>query len=131
MEKEQELRVKETEKALRDQERQALAEQKAIDDWNQILSAKKSAYIEAVRSGNVAKGRALEMQIHDMKAAGAQAIIDEINKLKIEYRKNLDIIASPTASVNDKYWAKKRNEDVEGELRSKNTKMTLKMNIGY
>ena len=68
------LRVKQAEKAYKSQQAQALADQKAIDDYDATLAGLKVESVNAVLAGDMAKRRSLETQIRTMTHAGGPSL---------------------------------------------------------
>jgi hypothetical protein len=126
-----EAKVRESEKALAEQQSQAKQEQKALDDYNEKLAKLKIESVNAVLAGDMAKRRSLEIEIRELESNGvlmpkAQVEAQKATEdsLKAEYSANTKILM--TGGVNEKREARKRMNEIESELRKpKSYKLTM------
>lgn len=117
-----ELTIKEAERKEQAIIKQMIAEQKAVDDWQNNLAQLKAEYGQAVLSQDTEKRRELEIQIRTMEDRGspslpqaqveAQTIAD--NTLKAEYA---TLTRMTPSGADQALQIKKRLNEIESELR--------------
>jgi hypothetical protein len=115
-----ELRLEEAERTFISQQSQALAEQKAIDDYDALLASLKVEYTQSVNDPD--RRRSLEIQIRTMTDAGgpslpqaqveSQTIAD--SAMKVEYSQLTRITPS---GADHALQIKSRMKQIESELR--------------